>query len=396
MATMNQLELYLLPLLTLMTGLAPFFLYFRFQAYRSRWRSNNEAALPPVTVVLPCKGTDNDFEENLKSILDQDYPQFEVVFVTATADDDAIVPIEKVRQRSQIPTQLLVAGISPYCGQKMGNMICGVRNASLQSEVLVFVDGDVRAHRQFLRAIVSPLANQNVGATCGFPIPIPEKGRLGSLLRTVWSIGGLLTLADRQRCFAIGASTAMRRSVYQSTNLEERLARTVSDTFAFTRAVREAGLDVVFVPAAVSISIDNSSVRDMWRWSTRLTILSRVYSRPFWWLVTTTYSASTLIVVLGIISAISGGSIGAWSALTLIALQVISGYVAAGTLISLIRANHPREAETISRHRLAFAALTPITTVIIFLNSVVSVLTNTVEWRGIRYRLISAEETRVE
>ncbi len=49
---------------------------------------------PPLTVVMPCKGLDPGFDANISSMLAQDYPDYEVLFVTATQSDPAY---ERVR-----------------------------------------------------------------------------------------------------------------------------------------------------------------------------------------------------------------------------------------------------------------------------------------------------------
>src|SRR5207247_4666055 len=42
-----------------------------------------------VVVFCPCKGTDSEFEKNIHSILDQDYPSYEVRFIVESEDDPA-------------------------------------------------------------------------------------------------------------------------------------------------------------------------------------------------------------------------------------------------------------------------------------------------------------------
>src|SRR5213593_689615 len=42
-----------------------------------------------VIVFCPCKGIDSEFEHNIRSILDQDYPNFEARFVVESKDDPA-------------------------------------------------------------------------------------------------------------------------------------------------------------------------------------------------------------------------------------------------------------------------------------------------------------------
>ena len=50
---------------------------------QSDWR-------PRVVVFCPCRGVDAGFRENIRSILDQDYPHFRVVFIVDSATDPAV------------------------------------------------------------------------------------------------------------------------------------------------------------------------------------------------------------------------------------------------------------------------------------------------------------------
>jgi len=52
-----------------------------------------ELAKPPsdyapfATVIAPCKGMDDGLEENLAALLEQDYPNYEVIFVVDDKND---------------------------------------------------------------------------------------------------------------------------------------------------------------------------------------------------------------------------------------------------------------------------------------------------------------------
>ena len=45
--------------------------------------------LPPVALIIPCKGLDQGLELNVARFLTQDYPSYELVFVVASTDDPA-------------------------------------------------------------------------------------------------------------------------------------------------------------------------------------------------------------------------------------------------------------------------------------------------------------------
>src|SRR5213593_492420 len=52
---------------------------------------------PPTTVVVPCRGVDPELKDNVMALFSQDYPSFELIFVSDRADDPAFAVIEDAR-----------------------------------------------------------------------------------------------------------------------------------------------------------------------------------------------------------------------------------------------------------------------------------------------------------
>src|SRR5262245_8486610 len=103
---------------------------------KSDWR-------PHVVVFCPCRGIDPDFRDNVRSILDQDYPDFRAVFIVDSASDPAHGAL------TDLDATILVAGEAVDRGQKVHNLLYGVEHAAGQAEILVFCDADARFSRQW-------------------------------------------------------------------------------------------------------------------------------------------------------------------------------------------------------------------------------------------------------
>ena len=66
----------------------PIVLAIKFIRYIDRpLKTSVTSYIPKVTIIVPCKGLDPNFDENIKAFLKQDYPTYQVLFVTATDDD---------------------------------------------------------------------------------------------------------------------------------------------------------------------------------------------------------------------------------------------------------------------------------------------------------------------
>ncbi|MCU0856102.1 MAG: glycosyltransferase, partial [Rhodobacteraceae bacterium] len=77
---------------------------------------------PPVTLLRPVCGRDAHDEETLASSLTQDYPDYEVVFCVARADDPVLPLLRGLLDRSPVPARLLVGWDRPTGNPKLDNV----------------------------------------------------------------------------------------------------------------------------------------------------------------------------------------------------------------------------------------------------------------------------------
>src|SRR5262249_18058696 len=90
---------------------------------------------PKVAVILPCKGLDQGFRENVQQLLAQDYacgkPNFEIVFTVACKDDPAYpVLAELAASPASVRIKLVVAGTNPNRAQKINNQLHALKEVS--------------------------------------------------------------------------------------------------------------------------------------------------------------------------------------------------------------------------------------------------------------------------
>jgi hypothetical protein len=263
---------------------------------------------------------------------------------------------------------------------------------------LAFLDADLRIGRDYLRDLVAPLADSAVGATTGAPWYLPLTGRAGSVLRSIWGAGALPILADVKRNYAAGAANALTRAAFIEGGVALRMKYAVSDTFAITNAMRQLGRRIEFVPRCLVIAPDDSSCLETLKWTNRQTTISRVYSPPFWWTVATTYSFGSGLLALGVallVVALAADrrDLVPWALpmLALIPLQMLN----AALMLPIVARLLPRHADSLRRLRWKYLLLTPLASLMILVNSVKSRTTRVIEWRGVRYRLISPSRTDV-
>ena len=214
---------------------------FRFVAYVKRETSKPLPDFHPfVSVIAPSRGLENGLAENLLALVSQDYPAYEVLFVFDRNDDPAIQILKKL-DHGTVRTKTVIAGAATDSGQKVHNLRVAVGEVDPASEVLVFVDTDARPGKLWLRQLVAPLVDDQLGASSGYRWFVPEKGGIGSRLRSVWNASIASALGgDTRRNFCWGGSTAIRRSVFERLAIRERWRGSVSDDFTVTSVLKEA------------------------------------------------------------------------------------------------------------------------------------------------------------
>lgn len=395
-----------LAVIALMLGAIPLLLTLRL---KRRLRAPSELAsssihyCPPAAVVLPCKGLDPGFTQNIRSLLDQDYPSLELLFVVAGEDDPAYPALKTLLARSAadnsgVKTSLLVAGIGRDRAQKLTNQLAAVEHASAEAQVLVFVDSDCRPDRGFVRRLVAPLDRSGIGATTGYRWYHPPKPTLGSMLRSTWNAGALPFLVDPARVFAWGGAMAIRRDVFERAGIADTWKHAVSDDMTLTVAVRRLGLEVRFVPECIAVSYESSTLSETLEFTNRQSLISRVYFPPLWWGTAIGHALANVLMFYGLVS------VALWantpntayllgSACTLLLpMQLANAAWMFGAAKGLLPASVRDELDRLRWH---YVFTAPLASLMTLFNTVHAVTTRRMTWRGIQYELRSPTETIV-
>ncbi len=211
-------------------------------------RSGDANFTPPVSNLKPIRGLDPDAYENLASFCAQDYPDYEILFCI-DANDRAVVSIIEKLQRNFPKCRIRVLYGS---GRVATNDKCA-RLARLVSEAahehLVISDSDVRVRPDYLRRVVAPLADPNIGAVTCFYVPT-EIRTFTDRLQTAGMISDFFvsTLVAWQLDgvkFALGTTIATTRTRIRNFGGYEELENRPADDLLVGRLIAEQGCEVL-------------------------------------------------------------------------------------------------------------------------------------------------------
>jgi cellulose synthase/poly-beta-1,6-N-acetylglucosamine synthase-like glycosyltransferase len=374
----------------------------RFLSLVRRGRNRLPASYTPfAAVVIPCKGVDSGFDANLDRFLNQNYPDYQVVLVVATTADLAYQTLHarlETALTSGMPRQprmaLVVAGVSDRRGEKVNNLLHGIEAVDAAAQVLVFADIDATPSPDWLRSLVASLSDSQITVSTGFRWYLPGEG-IVSRLRAAWDTSIATMMGDHDHNFAWGGSMAIRTADFHRLRIAERYwADTVSDDYALTRAVREAGGTITFEPRCLLASREDSSLREFFRWSTRQIIITRVYAAHLWKLGLATYLFYCGTLTLGLIAmampaptTLQRISVG-FTLLAVLLLGAAKGYIRSLVARDLFGAE-------IGNRISCYWQLSPLVPWIMLWNFVVAGFTRRIEWRGTEYELVSPDQVRV-
>jgi ceramide glucosyltransferase len=368
---------------------------FRFVAYVKRETSKPLDDFQPfVSVIAPSRGLEVGLDENFKTILNQDYPSYEVIFVFDRSDDPALKVLNQL-DKSRVATKTVFVGPATDCGQKVHNLRVGVGETDPNSSVLVFVDTDARPDELWLRKLVAPLENAELGLSSGYRWFVPQRGGLASRIRSVWNASIASALgANQQKNFCWGGSTAIRRSVFEELKIRERWLGSISDDFTLTKVVREAGFPIHFTPNCLVASVGDCGFGELFGFTTRQIQITRVYAPELWLPLLLGSALFTLVFFGGLVLLIASFAAGIPSVALMAILVTI---FVLGTIKSIIRwravqAPLQRYRRELRRDLLAHIFLWPVTQPLYLYNAIVAAFSRRVSWRGITYELKSPNE----
>jgi ceramide glucosyltransferase len=350
---------------------------------------------PFASVIAPTRGLDEGLRENIGPLLKQNYPDYEIIFVTDNATDPSVSIIEEASESAGVSSRVVFAGDAVDSGQKVHNLGFAVSQVDPRSEVLVFVDTDARPHSDWLKSLVAPLSDEQIGAATGYRWFIPLDGGFASHLRSVWngSIASALgTRGDKNFCW--GGSTAVRRSTFEQLQIRERWRSTVSDDFTVTRVLHEAKLPIHFVADCLIPSLDSCTFRELIEFTNRQLKITRVYAPHLWKSVLIGSLLFTTVFFGGLILVIARAAQGLSFAVPLLLLFIIYALGAAKSYVRLRAVAGPLKSyrEHLFAGLPAHLLLWPFASALFLINAVAAACSRRIEWRGITYELKSATE----
>ena len=209
---------------------------------------------PAVALLVPVKGNPAGMDLCLDSLLTQDYPDYEIIFITQEEHDAATPVLDAAMARALLPAKgfgrprtcrRVVAGLATQCGQKNHNLLAGIAHLAPDRKILAFCDATHLAPPHWLRSLTMPIARGQSKAATGYHHCHPAStalARLAPLGRTIC----VLALYMMQEIPAItqpwGGAMAIERATFDELGVAEIWATNVVDDVSLAARLQSSGL----------------------------------------------------------------------------------------------------------------------------------------------------------
>ncbi|CAN5838548.1 glycosyltransferase family 2 protein [soil metagenome] len=351
---------------------------------------------PFCSIIVPCRGLDQDLHENLSALFQQNFPDYEILFVIDDKADEAVKVIEEVSRKGAKTAKLVVAGKATRSSQKVHNLRQAILKVSEKSEIFVFVDSDARPSKNWLRNLVAPLQDETIGCATGYRWFVSKKNNFASRLRSVWNASIASALgANVKRNFCWGGSTAIRRDVFERLNLREKWRGTLSDDFTLTNAMNAANLPICFVSQCLTATVEDCNGRELLEFTTRQMKITRIYAPHLWKASLIGSFLFTAVFWSGIVLLFFVSNFHFWLTLTFLLVIFAFGFVKAWLRLKAVKLALNDYEKELNHQLLSHLTLWTISPLLYFYNCLCALFSRKIVWRGIEYNLKSATETEI-
>ena len=245
-------------------------------------RQSSDADLPPVSVLKPVHGLEAQLSQNIESFFRQDYPAYEILFAADEGDDAALEVVREVSRRyPQIPCRILVTGKPPwpnppaYCFHRM--------SAVAAHEILVTSDSDVEVSARYLRDVVRPLLDAEVGmVTCvyrGKNVAGFWSGLTAIGMSVEMTAGVMVANLLEGMKFGLGPTIAVKKEAVGKIGGYQVLGEFFANDFMIGNLISKAGYQVRLSHHVIDHIVNQQTFRKMWENQLRWGKSTR-YSRP--------------------------------------------------------------------------------------------------------------------
>ncbi len=199
---------------------------------------------PPISVLKPLKGLDDNLFDNLESFCTQDYPQYEIIFSLQDYNDPAYMVARKVKEKyPDRDISILVERCDEGLNPKVNNLIPAYRIAKYQH--ILISDSNVMVDQGYLKAITKPMNEPGVGLVSNLIKGVGARS-LGSIFENLHMNSFVLgSVCFLDKCLkmpcVVGKSMLMKKSDLDAIGGLRAFRDVLAEDYMIGRRMSESG-----------------------------------------------------------------------------------------------------------------------------------------------------------
>jgi len=354
--------------------------------------NNNPNDFTPVARVILClRGVDPFLDRCLRGLAGQNYPNYKVLIVIDSSQDDSRPQVEKLLDEYGTErVEMLIRDCNlPNCTRKVSSLFCGLKHVPDDVEVVAICDADAIPHPTWLRELVSPLRDPMTVTASGNRWYAPIVLTLGGMCRYFWN--ALAFRAMHKYRIPWAGSMAMRSDLFRDPEFQTCLQYAFSEDTSLAGFLFNKKQHATPIVSLVMLNEESVSVKNFWGFLMRQMLAARI-SHPHWPAILA--EALVIFMVMWILLPLSiyqgSASFGWWIAggcLYDLTVLVVIGYFE-WLVRRLLWERRQQRATPYDWKRICLAPLGLTITGFIYPIAVIHALfTTTHIWRGIAYRI---------
>lgn len=253
------------------------FYFSRLAFYKEKDRP---ASQPPASILICARNEAANLERNIPLIMEQDYPDFEVIIINDCSWDETDMVLKNMAQRFPALKVITIKEDEYFSHGKKVAVMVGIKGA--RSEYILFTDADCRpASNQWIRGMMQHF-DQHCELVLGYGPYEKQEGFLNKLIRfDTFAIGlQYLSMAMAGSPYmGVGRNLAYKRSLFFKVKgfASHYHIESGDDDLFVNEAARKGNTVAVISKNAMTYSVPKNTFRDWLRQKKRHTTTFRHY-----------------------------------------------------------------------------------------------------------------------
>jgi ceramide glucosyltransferase len=227
---------------------------------------------PPVSIVQPLCGVESFSRETLRSIFALDYPDYEIIFCLADADDP-IAPLVRgaIASHPERAARLLIGDDRVSANPKLNNVVKGWKAA--RHDWVIIADSNVLMPPDYIQRLLARW-RPNTGIVCSPPIgsqPDSFGAEVECAFLNTYEARWQYAAEAAGFGFAQGKTMLWRRDILEAGGGIEALGAEIAEDAASTKLIHAQGLDAHLVDQPFQQPLGSRRLKDVWsrqlRWA---------------------------------------------------------------------------------------------------------------------------------